>query len=303
MKPIILAGGYARRLWPLTLERPKPLLPVAGRPIIEHLLDRLELEERPIISINRRFAPQFECWAVNYHKDVELVIEETQSEKEKLGAVGGLAFLIRELKLREEILVLAGDNIIEFDLKKFIAAYRGRPLLGLYDLDDREKVRRRYGVARVEGRKIVGFQEKPEEPPSTLVSIACYIYPPETFPLIEEFLSQAPKGKDAPGFLNRWLLEQGLELEGFVFSGSGRWFDIGDRASYIQANIELSGREVHLGEDVTIVDSTIRRAIIFDDVRIERSLIEGCVIDSGCDLCNVELRDCLIGAGTRISRG
>lgn len=298
MKTIILAGGYAKRLWPLTLERPKPLLPVAGRPIIERLLDKLP--GRPIISINRRFAPQFERWAAGYPREVELIIEETQSEEEKLGAVGALAFLAKELKLREEVLVLAGDNIFGFDLGGFIAAYRGRPLLALYDIGDHDKVRERYGVALVKGNKIIGFQEKPLQPRSTLVSIACYIYPPEVFSLIERFLAQARKGRDAPGFFNEWLLEQGAELEGFAFRE--RWFDIGDRASYIQANIALSGKDLWLGRGVVIDGSTVRRSVIFDDVRIEGSLIEDCVIDSGCELRNVELRECLIGAGTRITR-
>lgn len=306
LKTIILAGGFARRLWPLTLERPKPLLPVAGKPIMEYLLDKLQ--GRPIISINRRFAPQFERWAAGYSKEVELVIEETQSEEEKLGAMGALAFLIRELGLREEIMVLGGDNILELDLGEFVAAYRGRPLLALYDLGDREKVRGKYGVALVEkgqhATKIIGFQEKPREPRSTLVSIACYIYPPETFPLIGKFLAQAPRGRDAPGFFNEWLLEQGAELEGFAFRElrATRWFDIGDRASYIQANIALSGKDLWLGRGVVIDGSTVRRSVIFDDVRIEGSLIRDCVIDSGCELRGVELRECLIGAGTRITR-
>lgn len=302
MKLIILAGGYAKRLWPLTLERPKPLLPVAGRPIIEYLLDKLEAQ--PIISINRRFAPQFEAWAekwrATYHKDVELVIEETHSEDEKLGAVGALAFLIRELRLREEILVLGGDNILEFDLREFVGAYRGRPLIALYDLSNPERAKWRYGVAELQSSRIVSFQEKPTRPRSALVSTACYIYPPWIFPLIGEFLARAPGGRDAPGFFNQWLLDQGVELEGFVFQG--RWFDIGDRASYIEANLALSGQDPWLGRNVVIRDSTVRRSVILDDVRIENSVIEDCVIDHGCELEGVELRECLLGAGTRIKR-
>jgi NDP-sugar pyrophosphorylase family protein len=196
MRVIILAGGYARRLWPLTLERPKPLLPVAGRPIIEHLLDKLE--GRPIISINRQFAPQFERWATNYHKDVELVIEETRSEEEKLGAVGALAFLIRELGLREEILVLGGDNIFELDFKEFISAYRGRPLLALHDLGDPEKARKRYGIAELAGSRIVSFQEKPDRPHSALVSTACYIYPPSGLPPDRAIPHPSPEREGCP---------------------------------------------------------------------------------------------------------
>ncbi len=308
MKTIILAGGFARRLWPLTQDRPKALLPVAGRPIIGYLLDKLEarLTGRPIISVNRRFAPQFERWAANHHKDdVELVVEETQSEEEKLGAVGALAFLIRELQLREEILVLGGDNILDLDFGEFIAAYRGRPLLALYDLSDPGKAKRRYGVAelvaRHEGSGIISFQEKPARPRSAFVSTACYIYPPRVFPLIEKFLEQTGKGRDAPGFLNEWLLEEGVELEGFVFRG--RWFDIGDRASYIEANIALSGEDLWLGRGVVIRDSIVQRSVIFDDVRIEGSLIRDCVIDSGCELEGVELQECLLGMRTKIKRG
>lgn len=298
MKTIILAGGFARRLWPLTLERPKPLLPVGGRPIIEHLLDKIE--GKPIISVNRRFAPQFERWASNFHKDVDLIVEETRNEEEKLGAVGALAFLFRELSLQEDILILAGDNIIESSLEEFISSYHGRPLIALYDLGDPARANRRYGVAELGGSRIISFQEKPDRPRSALVSTACYIYPPEVFPLIAKFLAQAPRGKDAPGFFNQWLLEQGVELDAFVFRR--RWFDIGDRASYIDANMALSGQDPWLGRNVVIRDSTVQRSVIFDDVWIENSLIEGCVIDSGCELRNVELQDCLIGAGARISR-
>lgn len=297
MKAIILAGGFARRLWPLTLERPKPLLPVAGRPIIEYLLDKLEGE--PIISINRRFAPQFEAWAATCPREMELVVEEARNEEEKLGAVGALAFLIRELRLREEILVLGGDNILELDLGEFVAAYRGRPLLALYDLSDPERAKS-YGVAELAGSRIISFQEKPAQPRSALVSTACYIYPPEIFPLINEFLARAPRGKDAPGFFNEWLLSQGIELEGFVFRG--RWFDIGDRASYIQANLALSGQDPWLGQGVVITESTVQRSVILDDARIENSVIEDCVIDRGCELEGIELRECLLGAGTRIKR-
>lgn len=300
MRTIILAGGFATRLWPLTRDRPKPLLPVAGRPIIEYLLERLA-QDRPILSTNRRFVQQFEEWGKNSSYDVELVVEETRSEEEKLGSIGAIAYLIEKLDLDEDLLVIGGDNIFDFDLGEFISAYHGRPLLALYDIGDRDKVRERYGVALVKGNKIIGFQEKPEDPRSTLVSTACYIYSPEVLPLIRRFSSQAEQGKDAPGFFNQWLLGEGVGLDGFVFSG--RWHDVGDRASYIQANMDLLGDEVYRGEDVVITNSAVQRSVIFNDVRIEGSVITDCVIDRGCELRNVELRECLVGAGTQISRG
>jgi len=303
MRTIILAGGYARRLWPLTADKPKPLLPVAGRPIIEYLLERLpkERQERPILSINRRFAPQFERWLAGSPYEVELAVEETESEEEKLGTVGAIAYLIDRFNLDEDLLIVGGDNILALDFGKFISAYRGQPLLALCDIGDLERVRGRYGVALVEDGKIEEFQEKPKEPRSALVSTACYIYPPAIFPLIKEFLKKSQRGQDAPGYLNQWLLRRGVELEGFVFRGE--WFDIGDRASYIAANLHYLDNDLYLGENVQVEGSTLRRSVILDHVFIKDSLIEDSVIDEGAELVGMELREAIVGAGTRMRRG
>lgn len=300
MKTIILAGGFATRLWPLTADRPKPLLPVAGKPIIEYLLDRLP-QGRPILSTNRQFASQFEKWRRGGSHQVELVVEETRNEAEKLGSVGAIAYLIERLRLQEDLLVIGGDNIFDFDLGEFLSAYQGKPLLALYDIGEPEKVRERYGVALVEGGRISGFQEKPAEPRSTRVSTACYIYPPSVFPLIELFLKGERKGQDAPGYFNQWLLDQGVELEGFTFQEG--WFDIGDRPSYIAANLHYLQGDSYLGEGVQIAGSTVARSVILDNVSIKDCLIEDCVIDSGAELVDLELRGAIVGAGTRIRKG
>lgn len=299
MKTIILAGGYAKRLWPLTLERPKPLLPVAGRPIIEHLLARLP-QDRPILSTNRRFAPLFERWLSTSPYEAELAVEETRSEEEKLGTVGAIAYLIGRFGLDEDLLIVGGDNILELDFPRFISAYHGRPLLALYDIGDLDKVRGRYGVALVEGDKIIDFQEKPEEPRSTLVSTACYIYPPAIFPLIEEFLKKSQRGQDAPGYLNQWLLQRGVELDPFIFRDG--WFDIGDRSSYIAANLHYLDDDLYLGKNVRIDHSTVRRSVILDHVSIKDSLIEDSVVGEGAELVGVELCGAIVGAGTRLRR-
>lgn len=298
MKAIILAGGYGKRLWPITLNRPKSLLPVAGKPIIEYILDKLH--QPPIISTNRRFAPQFERWSKTYPKEVELVVEETEREEEKLGSVGAINYLIERLKLKEEILIIGGDNIFNFDIEEFISAYRKRPLIALHDIKDPKKARR-YGVAQVKGDKIISFEEKPKEPTSTLVSTACFIYPPSVFSLIERFLSQAKKGKDAPGYFNGWLLsEVKTEIDAFVFEES--WYDIGDRGSYITANLQLGNEDVYMGKNVQVKNSTVRRSVLFDNVTVENSLIEDCVIDQNTYICNLRLGQCLVGEGTIIKR-
>ena len=111
MKGIILAGGYARRLWPITLDRPKPLLPVAGKPILDYIMDRYPLPDPPILSTNRRFAADFSSWAEARGHRLQLVVEETRSEEEKLGSIGALAWLIETLGLDEGLLGIGGDNL------------------------------------------------------------------------------------------------------------------------------------------------------------------------------------------------
>jgi len=301
MKTIILAGGYATRLHPITTNRAKPLLPVAGKPIIDYVLATYPFSDRPILSTNRRFAPQFIAWQKQSGRNVEIVVEETRAEAEKLGAVGAIDFLIQTLEIEDDLLVIGGDNISEFSIESFIAAYRGRPLVALYDIKDIERVRERYGVAVVKDGQIIEFQEKPQQPRSTLASTACYIYPKEVLPHFQVFLKGATSGKDAPGYFNAWLLkEKGVRMDAFTFDTG--WYDIGDRASYIEANQHYAKRDTITGENVSIERSTVRNSVIFDDVVIENSSIVGCVIDQGCSLGGVTLEDCLVGAGTIIKR-
>ena len=301
MKTIILAGGYATRLHPLTLDRAKPLLPVAGKPIIDYVLDAYSLPDRPIVSTNRRFAEQLASWQKRSGHDVTIVVEETRAETEKLGTVGAIHFLIQRLGIAEDILVIGGDNIFEFELADFLTAYRGRPLIALHDIGDVERVRGRYGVAVVEDDRIVEFQEKPQQPRSTLASTACYLYPEEVLPLFQEFLTGAVSGNDAPGYFNAWLLkEKGIPMDAFPFDAD--WYDIGDRASYIEANRRYAKVDTWKGDDVVIENSTVEGSVLFDEVTIVDSSITGCVIDRGCYLAGVALEDCLIGEGTVIRR-
>jgi len=299
VRTIILAGGYAKRLWPITLNIPKPLLPVAGKPIIEYILDKYPFKDEPIISTNRRFAVAFERWRKEYPKEVKVVVEETSTEEEKLGTVGALLFLIKELNIREDLLILGGDNIIEFDLEGFVSVYKGNPLIALYDIKDKEKAKAKYGVAILdEYGRISDFQEKAGEPQSTLVSTACFIYPPQVFPLLEEFLSQAKAGKDAVGYFHEWLLKRKITIDAFVFEEG--WYDIGDRASYIEANMHYMDGDIYQGKNVTIRDSIVRRSVIFDNVTIANSVIEDCVIDRNTEIGGLHLRKCLVGEGTVI---
>jgi len=301
MRTIILAGGYATRFYPITASRAKPLLPVAGKPIIDYLLDSYSLEDRPIVSTNRRFAEQFAAWKDQSGYDVEIVVEETRADAEKLGTVGAISYLIQTLRLDEDLLVIGGDNIFEFSLQSFLDAYQGHPLIALYDIGDIERVRGRYGVAVVKDGQIVEFQEKPQDPRSTLASTACYVYPKGVLPYFREFVEGAATGKDAPGYFNAWLLKaKSLRMEAFTFDTG--WYDIGDRASYIEATQRYANADTWQGEDVVIENSVVKDSVLFDGVVIIDSSITGCVIDHGVHLDGVTLSDCLVGENSVIKR-
>ncbi len=241
MQAVVLAGGFARRLWPLTHDRPKPLLSVAGRPIIEHILEKLgDIEEidKVYISVNQRFEPQFRQWlaGAKFGKELEIVAEPTTCEEDKLGAVGALGFLLRKKGISEDIIVVAGDNLFDFDMKKFIDGKdNGFPVVALYDIEDKEKIKKKYGVVVLDEKDIIKeFHEKPEHPPSTLISTGCYFFPKKAVEMIYEYLN-GKNNADAPGFFISWLAKQ-MAVQGFVFNGNSKWFDIGSMESYKEAN-------------------------------------------------------------------
>lgn len=240
MKVIILAGGYAKRLWPLTKNKPKQLLSVGGRPMIEYIMEKIETQEeidKIIISTNKKFEKSFKKWMIEYKstKDISLVIEPTLSQENKLGSVGALGYLIEEKNIDKELMVIGGDNLFEFDLKDLINYYRKKDgdIVALYDLKSIQKARN-YGVAKIDKEmRIIDFVEKPENPPSTLVSTACYILSPEG---VRSILTYLDKGEnpDAIGFFIKWLIKR-ERVFGFVFSG--RWFDIGSLESLKEADL------------------------------------------------------------------
>lgn len=297
MKTLIMAGGYATRLMPLTKNRAKPLLPVAGKPIIDYIIEKIPYDEI-IVSTNEKFRKEFETWKSKIDKDIDLFIEKTRKEEEKLGAVGAINYLIKKKNIDEDLFVIAGDNIFEFNLNEFIKTYNNNPLIALYDMKDKEKVRKKYGVAIIEKNKVVRFQEKPEKPTSTLVSVGCYIYPKDVLPLFPEFLKKAEKKKDAPGYFNEWLCKR-KEMDGFIFHGN--WYDIGDRESYIKANMDYSGK-VYVGENSEIVNSKIENSVILENSKIIDSYVKGCVIDRNSELRGVDIEDCIIEEGTKIRK-
>jgi glucose-1-phosphate thymidylyltransferase len=240
MKAVVLAGGFARRMWPLTKDIPKPLLPVCGRPIIDYVLGSISCVpaiDKVYISVNRKFEGNFRGWlsGTSLKKDAEIFAEESMREEEKRGAIGALSMLIKEKAIDDDLLVIAGDNLFDFDVSRFVSSHNGAPVVALYDMCEVQKAAGKYGVVTLgEDMVIKEFHEKPENPPSSLISTGCYFFPRSSLCMIHQYLAEG-QNPDAPGFFISWLSKK-TTVHGFVFDSSARWFDIGSRESYEDAS-------------------------------------------------------------------
>lgn len=244
MKSLILAAGYATRMYPLTLNQAKPLLPIAGRPAIEYIIEHIdEIDEINEIFIvtNSKFFKQFNQWrdSFNSHKPIKIVNDNTLSEDDRLGAIGDMEFVVREEKLDEDLLVIAGDNLFEKGFNDFLKfAKKRKPFssIGLYKLKTKEAVKKYSEVVLDKTSKIVDFKEKPGNPTSTLVAKCIYFFSAEKLKLISEYLKSGGS-TDAPGYYISWLSEKDT-VYGFVFSG--KWYDIGNHEVYQRANKDFA---------------------------------------------------------------
>ena len=241
MKVILLCAGYATRLYPLTENTPKPLLPVGGRPMLEWILDRvkgIKGVEAAYIITNHKFSGHFTEWTkkVRYPWPIEAIDDQTTSNETRLGAIGDLAFALKQKNVgKEDILVIAGDNLFTFDLVKFIETAKSkRPhgAIAVYDVRDKE-LAKQYGLVRTDASgKVIEFLEKPKNPPTTLASCGLYWLPAETCLLLDRYIADG-HNPDQPGYYMRWLAETaGL----YAVPLEGEWLDIGDRTSYDKAN-------------------------------------------------------------------
>jgi glucose-1-phosphate thymidylyltransferase len=244
MKALILAAGYATRLYPLTKEYPKPLLTVAGRPIIDYIVDKINnihnIDEIIVVT-NSKFISKFKKWVkgLKLEKKISLVDDLTKNYEDRRGAIGDMLFSIEKKRLKESLLVVGGDNIFDGELDDFLSFalhLNKNPVIGAYDIKDKREARK-YGVIKLDKRnKVIDFQEKPDYPKSTLIGMCLYYFPKERLSLISEYLSFKKKKKadrhDAIGFYLYWLTRK-IRVYGFKFSG--RWYDIGHHRSYDEA--------------------------------------------------------------------
>ena len=241
MDSIILAGGFAKRMWPLTKDTPKQLLDVGGKPMLQHVIESLERvgPSRIILSVNSFFASQFQEFVDDYSGSInlQLYVESSSKEEEKLGALGALNLLFKDLEISGPVFIAGGDNLSDFNLGQMVtvAENTGKDVIGLYDVEDVE-LAKLYGIAHQEGDRIIDFVEKPSNPPSTLAATAYWLLSREG---ISSFLEYIDSGgdRDALGNFLAWNVKKN-DVRSVAFRGT--WYDVGGLESYREAQVWLS---------------------------------------------------------------
>jgi glucose-1-phosphate thymidylyltransferase len=239
VKALVLAAGYATRLYPLTLDRPKALLEVGGKAMLDWIYERLVDmgADETIIVTNAKFAPQFEEWASG-KEGVIVVNDGTTSNDDRLGAIGDINFVLDKLGIEDELVVIAGDNLVSEDLSGFVAHGRrmNAPVIAVHDVGDLTRMHEYNQIELDADDRIVFFEEKPSEPRTTLSGVALYYYPRQSLPLIRQYLAEG-ENPDQPGRLIQWLYPR---TPVYAWRLPGLWLDIGSREQLEEADRVLS---------------------------------------------------------------
>ncbi len=250
MKAIILAAGYATRLFPLTKDFPKPLIPIAGKPMIDYIIKNIEeigINEIFVVT-NNKFANAFEEWVQKKQRNskIEIINDETMSNDDRLGAIGDIQFVIKKKKIEEDLLIIGGDNMIKFSLKEAYELFKQKRksvVIG-YDVKDKEKAKS-YAVLEIDdNKKVLEFVEKPQNPKSTFCGICVYFYPKEVLKLIDQYLEEG-NIPDAPGNLPAWLITKD---EVYAKTHDEKWYDVGGFESLKEAKEDYGEENVDIEE-------------------------------------------------------
>jgi len=216
VKCLILASGFGTRLYPSTRNTAKALIAYKGKPLITHIVGKIPRNIDISVATNRKFEMDFRNWRKNIDRKIEIDVEDVWTEKEKKGALGSLAFWIGQANINEDLLILASDNYFEFELSQFIANYNGEnALVAVHDIGDRNKAGQ-FGVVEVEKGRIVKCEEKPRHPKTSLIGVACYIFPPRLFAVLSRFHDQHPE-LDELGHFITYLVKYD-EVDAYIFT-------------------------------------------------------------------------------------
>jgi len=259
MKVLILAAGYATRLYPYTKNFPKPLLEVHPvreqnsltvclssafsngvnkKPIIEFLIEKLENIDcisEIIVVTNNRFFSNFEKWRKGLKirgKNIRIINDLTNKSGERLGAIGDMNFVFAKAGFNDDYLVIGGDNFFQEPLAEFVALAKSKTksvTVGVCDIKEKSKASQ-YGVVKMNSRRrIIDFWEKPAKPESSLAAMCLYYFPRAQVGLIKEYLSNPANNSDAAGTYIKWLVKR-QDVRGVLFKNY--WVDIGQIHTY-----------------------------------------------------------------------
>ncbi len=229
MKCLILAGGFATRLYPLTVNKAKALLEFKGKPVITHIVDRIPQNIDILVTTNKRFETDFAEWQTTLDRPVEMLIEGAVTDDQKLGAVSAIDFWTKKKTIDEDLIVIAADNYIEFDLADLMAGFDGRnTLIAVHDVGDKDKACEigkacQVGLVILDGNRVVRLDEKPLQATSSIVATGIYVLPSRIFPLLSQYCSE--KRRDNLGSFINFLLDT-EEVQAYPFTQV--WADIGD---------------------------------------------------------------------------
>ena len=242
MKCLILAAGYATRLYPLTENFPKPLLDVGGKTILDWLVDDIDtlgvIDEYVVIS-NHKFAHHFDAWAAEKSQNITFVDDGTDTNETRLGAVKDIQFAIDELKLRDDMLVIAGDNVLDFSLTEFIKYAKNKRTSCIMRYYEPEKAKLlKSGVVSIDNNdRVITMEEKPQYPKSNWCCPPFYYYIREDAMLVSEGIASGC-GTDAPGSYIAWLASRSV-VHAMEMPGSR--YDIGNLDSYERVKADYKG--------------------------------------------------------------
>ena len=235
MKVILPVAGYATRLYPLTENFPKALLKIGNKPMLEHILDKLnpikEIDEIFVVT-NNKFYTQFSKWANEYksEKIITVVNDGTMSNEDRLGAVGDVNFAIDKGNIDGDVIVIAGDNLFGLDMQKFVnfSKEKDSSVFAAYDLKNPSLLAKKFGTVEVDDNcKVIGFEEKPEHPKTALAATMIYLILQRDLYQINNCLQE--KNPDNWGEFARYLIEKsGMHCLHF----DEYWYDIGGLEQY-----------------------------------------------------------------------
>ncbi|MBO4927361.1 MAG: nucleotidyltransferase family protein [Clostridiales bacterium] len=237
MIALILAAGYATRLYPLTINTPKPLLPVGPKAMVDYIVDQIDTlpdVSRIVVVTNHRFASHFEEWAQEHNPSrslpLEVIDDGTTDDFNKLGAIGDIQYVIDQLGIDEDLMIIAGDNLFTYklrDMYDFFMEKRKDTLVAIH-VEDVEQLKKLAVATLDEDNKVLHLAEKPSLPRSTVAIYATYFYLKETIPMIRQYLDEG-NTPDAPGNFPSWLYTR---KDVYAFRAPGTCIDIGTPENY-----------------------------------------------------------------------